>query len=72
MVARIIIDVERSGGGYKATLVGTGVAAYGARADCAANALVAALFEMSLYPQWYSQPDRDIAARIMAEIEGEQ
>lgn len=76
MSARIIIDVEATGipGYYRARVAGSGLEITGCSLPDALEGLGMLISSPERLP-WYGQPpqqDRDIAARIMAEIEGEQ
>lgn len=72
MPARIIIDVEKDGAHYHAQIAGTGIGGYGVDLDDAMEGIAVWLGDAATCYGTYSQQDRDIAARIMAEIEGEQ
>lgn len=69
MPARIIIDVEKEDDLYLAKIVGTDRIGGWDISISEALRLVGKRLEDDGF---YSQQDRDIAARIMAEIEGEQ
>lgn len=72
MPARIIIDVERSGNCYRAQVVGTAIGGLSVGVEDVLHSIGVWLQDAAGGDMAYSQQDRDIAARIMAEIEGEQ